>query len=334
MPRWPRPWSATTCGGRASRPGAGYLSREPPLLFLPPPAVARPPQDIADDAGGDRGIQRFRATEAGIVTVRHGSRHGLRQAPALAADHDNGVAQRRQPMHVLAARSQPSTGTLAPARASPGPPMCGHPGEGAHAGVDRLLGTGRRNRAKAGPGQAEPVGDAQQRADIAGILHAVQGECQSAVERPRRQRAARHRPTARTREGVGKWLSAPFPPALTPGGCRPRPRGRVDPRRRNPPPGARPRPSRPRRRRAPGSSRCFFSRKARTAWDLGFRQHEPTLPCGQLECNESGIAPGAGDGNANAAVQGLVDALLNFGCFAGRRDDSAAHARTPAPRRF
>jgi len=84
----------------------------------------------------------------------------------------------------------------------------GDAGEGAHAGVDVLFGKQigairREHHAVEG----EPVGDAEEGADVAGVLHAVEGEGEAAVERAGGERQSRDLPTARTDDGVGKWLA-------------------------------------------------------------------------------------------------------------------------------
>jgi len=148
---------------------------------------------VADDGGGDGGVEGF-----GGAVSRDGDEagdagfHGGGEAAAFAADDDDGVGMRGERVDVVADEVAAEDGR---AGVSEGGGEIGgvdaDAGEGAHAGVDDFLveevgGVGGEEDAI----EAEPVGEAEERADVAGILQAVEGEGEAVVEGAGRERFA------------------------------------------------------------------------------------------------------------------------------------------------
>ena len=114
----------------------------------------------------------------------HARGDGGRQAAAFTADHDDGVVEWWECVDIFAGEVAAENGGGGGGEG--GGEVGGvraHASEGAHAGVNDFLmkqigAVGREDDAVEG----KPVGNAEEGADIARVLHAVEGEGEAAVE--------------------------------------------------------------------------------------------------------------------------------------------------------
>ena len=246
------------------------MSRDPASDFCPrsPYSSAssrRAPEVVADDRRRNGRVERLRAAPP---RDGHGIGEGLlrrgREPAALAAYDDHGVGQGSEAVDVAAlelaaddrdlepgrAPARARRRSSAPARRSP----CS-PGSPSASAGPRIPGESSDAR------DAEPVRDPQDRADVARVLDAVEGEREAAVELARRPA-----PRGGSAPRQGRWTASengwpsPCPRAPISWVALPLPRVRRvdllerDGRRR----GARRRSSRPRphRARAPRGASC------------------------------------------------------------------------------
>ena len=142
---------------------------------------------VADDGGGGGGVERFGgavARDGNPARDARGDSGG--EATTFAADHDHSVAQRRERVHIVAGEIAAEDGRAGSEGSEGGGEIGGvraDAGEGAHAGVDDFLGKEiGASRREDDAVEGEPVGEAEERADVASVLHAVEGKGEAAVD--------------------------------------------------------------------------------------------------------------------------------------------------------
>ena len=127
--------------------------------------------------------------------MRHGARRGLRDAAAFVAHDDDALFRKRRAVDILpfqkrAVNGQPGGSRVVQKRSQIGV-VNPHPQNRAHRGLHdlRVEAVGRSLRAD-DVGDAEPVGQPDDRAEVAGVLHVVERQRQPPRERPHVQPVA------------------------------------------------------------------------------------------------------------------------------------------------